>query len=473
MVSQPKLPGIAILRQSPPLRAGQQAIAYGFPLSGALASEGNLTIGNVSALRGLGDDPNYIQITTPVQPGNSGGPLLDSSGNVIGVVAAKLDALKIMRAIGDVPQNVNFAIELGILKRFLQKHGVRTKEALSRDELSPADIGDRAKFFTYLIECETTRPRQAETSSPQPPSSRSDSAPSPSEPPRPIPLDISKLKWSDIRRPYPTLSPETFELDISNAGSDRVTELIIGFTLTEGQQCSSKLESYDGFKRFPVDLSPGDSVTLINKFSAQAQAFCIIRAMGPPEGRSACANANVLPDVAIAACTRSIMSGEVREISLATDYNNRGWWYSAKGDLNRAIADYTEVIKFDPDSARAHNNRARAYEKKGDYTLALQDYVEVSRLEPTNAPVWNSRCWTRAIIGQELQKALADCEEALRIRPDEASSIDSRGLTFLKLGRLDDRYRRFRRGAKTLPEIRGLALLPRHCEEEKRRCGGF
>jgi S1-C subfamily serine protease len=60
MGSQPKLPGIAILRQSPPLRAGQQAIAYGFPLSGALASEGNLTIGNVSALRGLGDDPNSL-----------------------------------------------------------------------------------------------------------------------------------------------------------------------------------------------------------------------------------------------------------------------------------------------------------------------------------------------------------------------------------------------------------------------------
>jgi serine protease Do len=111
-----KLRAIAALRDSPPLRVGEQAISYGFPLIGALATEGNLTVGNVSALHGLGDDPHYIQITTPVQPGNSGGPLLDSGGNIIGVVAAKLNALGFMRATGDIPQNVNFAVELGTLK---------------------------------------------------------------------------------------------------------------------------------------------------------------------------------------------------------------------------------------------------------------------------------------------------------------------------------------------------------------------
>jgi S1-C subfamily serine protease len=154
--SPAKVSEIAMFRQSPTLRAGEQAISYGFPLTGALTMEGNLTIGNVSALRGLGDDPKYIQITTPIQPGNSGGPLLDSSGNVIGVVAAKLDAIKVMRAIGDVPQNVNFAVELATVKRFLAAHGVRATLATpSGGDLRPADIGERAKFFTYLIECET------------------------------------------------------------------------------------------------------------------------------------------------------------------------------------------------------------------------------------------------------------------------------------------------------------------------------
>jgi S1-C subfamily serine protease len=142
------------LRQSPPLKAGEQAISYGFPLSGALATEGNLTVGNVSALHGLGDDPREIQVTTPVQAGNSGGPLLDHSGNIIGVTAAKLNAVKVLGDIGDLPQNVNFAVNLETLKAFLSQNKISATEAPSRDELNPSEIGDRAKLFTYLIECD-------------------------------------------------------------------------------------------------------------------------------------------------------------------------------------------------------------------------------------------------------------------------------------------------------------------------------
>jgi hypothetical protein len=143
----------AVLRQSPPLRVGEQSITYGFPLSGALARDGNLTIGYVSALRGLGDNPGYIQVTTPVQPGNSGGALIDASGNVIGVITAELDAMRVFRATGNVPQNVNFAIELEALKRFLRKNGIRAAEAPSAAELHPADIGDRARLFSYSVRC--------------------------------------------------------------------------------------------------------------------------------------------------------------------------------------------------------------------------------------------------------------------------------------------------------------------------------
>lgn len=114
----------AILRAAPSLERGEQAITYGFPLQGLLARDGNLTVGHVTALRGLKADSNYIQISTPVQPGNSGGALLDSAGNVIGVVAAKLNGMKVMRATGDIPQNVNFAIELSVLKTFLAMNDI-------------------------------------------------------------------------------------------------------------------------------------------------------------------------------------------------------------------------------------------------------------------------------------------------------------------------------------------------------------
>ena len=93
-----------------PVRVGQPVMAVGYPLRGLLASGANVTTGNVSALAGPSDDTRLLQITAPVQPGNSGGPLLDQSGNVIGVVVSKLDTLKIARATGDIPQNVNFAI---------------------------------------------------------------------------------------------------------------------------------------------------------------------------------------------------------------------------------------------------------------------------------------------------------------------------------------------------------------------------
>ncbi len=144
----------AIFRQAPPLRLGDQAITYGFPMQGILASAGNLTVGNVTALRGLRDSSNYIQISTPVQPGNSGGALLDGSGNVVGVVAAKLNAAAIMRATGDVPQNVNFAISIDIVRLFLAKNKIAIVEDASLEDRPLNDVALRAQLFTYLLECE-------------------------------------------------------------------------------------------------------------------------------------------------------------------------------------------------------------------------------------------------------------------------------------------------------------------------------
>jgi S1-C subfamily serine protease len=158
----------AKIRRSPAVRLGEQVVAFGFPLSGALTTEGNLTVGYVSALRGARDDEKRIQITAQVQPGNSGGPLVDMSGNVVGVVASQLDAVKVMRAIGEVPQNVNFAIALDRLKRFLESNKVATAEEVSGGELRPADIADRMQKYSFMIECRQAAVANA-AASPQPP----------------------------------------------------------------------------------------------------------------------------------------------------------------------------------------------------------------------------------------------------------------------------------------------------------------
>src|SRR5262249_14029401 len=71
---------------------GEAVATYGFPYSGVLSPTGNFTLGNITALSGIKDDPRLLQTSTPIQPGNSGGPLLDMSGRVIGVVVSQLDA---------------------------------------------------------------------------------------------------------------------------------------------------------------------------------------------------------------------------------------------------------------------------------------------------------------------------------------------------------------------------------------------
>jgi S1-C subfamily serine protease len=113
----------------------------------------NVTTGNISALAGIGDDASKYQITAPVQPGNSGGPLLDQFGNVVGVVVATLDALGFANATGNIPQNVNFAIKGTVVQEFLRAHSVSYRTALSQDEMSSADASQRATKFTVVIEC--------------------------------------------------------------------------------------------------------------------------------------------------------------------------------------------------------------------------------------------------------------------------------------------------------------------------------
>lgn len=144
---------VAAFRESPPLRTGDSVVALGYPLSGVLATGANLTVGNVSALAGIGDDSRYIQMSAPVQPGNSGGPLVDASGHVVGIVSSKLDAMRVARAIGDIPQNVNFALKADVARTFLDSKLISYKVEASTAHLSPADVGEAARPFTVYITC--------------------------------------------------------------------------------------------------------------------------------------------------------------------------------------------------------------------------------------------------------------------------------------------------------------------------------
>jgi S1-C subfamily serine protease len=135
-------------------QVGESVTAVGFPFVGLLASEANVSFGNIGALAGLGNDASKLQISAPVQPGNSGGPLLDQTGLVIGIVVQKLDALKIARITGDIPQNINFAVKGEIAQQFLKARDVPFSSVLPPSGvLSNTEIAARGMRITVLIEC--------------------------------------------------------------------------------------------------------------------------------------------------------------------------------------------------------------------------------------------------------------------------------------------------------------------------------
>ncbi len=119
----------------------------------ALASHASVTTGTVSALAGMRNDTRFLQFTAPVQQGNSGGPLLDGSGNVEGIVTSKLSALLVAAVTGDIPQNVNFALKKTVAESFLDANSIHYAVAAPGKEINAADIGEAAKRYTLFVEC--------------------------------------------------------------------------------------------------------------------------------------------------------------------------------------------------------------------------------------------------------------------------------------------------------------------------------
>src|SRR5579859_1532589 len=142
------------------MHSGDSVVAIGYLYHGLLTSDFTVTTGIVSSLSGMLNDTRFLQISAAVQPGNSGGPLFDTSGDVVGVVSGKLDALKIARYTGSIPENINFAIKTGALRDFLDNSVVAYETAAPGTELKTADIAGSARAYTLLISCKASEPAE-------------------------------------------------------------------------------------------------------------------------------------------------------------------------------------------------------------------------------------------------------------------------------------------------------------------------
>jgi len=148
------LPQVVVsLRAGRSIRSGEDVLAFGYPLSHLLSEELKGSKGMINALSGPSNDSRFLQMSAPIQPGNSGGPLLDQSGNLVGVVTASLNAVKMAKHTGDIPQNVNFAIKTSLVRNMLDARGIHYNTATSEMAMRTADIFERAKIFTVPVVC--------------------------------------------------------------------------------------------------------------------------------------------------------------------------------------------------------------------------------------------------------------------------------------------------------------------------------
>lgn len=143
------------------MHSGDSVVAIGFPLHGFLTSDLTVTTGIVSSLSGYRNHTGRLQISAAVQPGNSGGPLFDMSGQVAGVVVAKLNALSMIKVTGQLTENINFAIKTGALRDFLDNSVVPYQTAEPKGELKTTDIAGNARAYTMLISCTGTEQADA------------------------------------------------------------------------------------------------------------------------------------------------------------------------------------------------------------------------------------------------------------------------------------------------------------------------
>ena len=138
----------------------QEIVVVGYPFGERLSSTPKFTQGIVSSIAGLGNNYSQIQIDAALQPGNSGGPIIDKNGNLVGVAVAKLSLKKILKDYGVIPENTNFGIKASALRNFMDGNRIEIKPpntlSLSRKELSK-----KAMDGTTFLSCWMT-PTQIE-----------------------------------------------------------------------------------------------------------------------------------------------------------------------------------------------------------------------------------------------------------------------------------------------------------------------
>ena len=148
---QSKLP-VALPLSDTGSNLGAKVFTVGYPHPDLMGVSPKLTSGEISGTSGLQDDPRVYQISVPVQAGNSGGPLLNMNGEVVGIVTSKLNAAKIFKWTGDLPQNVNYAVKIEYVRALLDSETKPTStKVLPRSNGTTEELAARVQDSILMV----------------------------------------------------------------------------------------------------------------------------------------------------------------------------------------------------------------------------------------------------------------------------------------------------------------------------------
>lgn len=136
---------------------------------------------------------------------------------------------------------------------------------------------------------------------------------------------------------------------------------------------------------------------------------------------------NIAWEIQVGGCTAAIVSGRYAGKNLSWAYNNRGNAYSAKGQYVRAIEDYDEAIRLNPDNANAFTGRGIAQKNNGQLDRAMEDYNQAIKLDPNHANAFNGR-GNIHYLKREYGRAIEDYDQAIKLNPNHANAHYARGL---------------------------------------------
>lgn len=143
-----------LFRESP-VDLGEKILVAGYPFGDIFGDDLKVTGGLVSSKTGIGKNTSQFQIDAAVQIGNSGGPVYDENGNIIGIVVSQLNKIKVAQSTGSLPENVNYAINSNTINQFIISSKKEIKYSKKNKIVGTKDLAKIAQLQTVMIKCQS------------------------------------------------------------------------------------------------------------------------------------------------------------------------------------------------------------------------------------------------------------------------------------------------------------------------------